>query len=60
MAYCLALQYKLHHNYPARLPCGTAGMTGEGGIRTGKVGACFLLLCLGISMCVDKCVCVIV
>ena len=35
-------------------------MTGEGGIRTGNVGACFLKLSLSGNLCVCVCVCVCV
>lgn len=44
--------HELHHDYPAHLPCGTAGMTRKGGIRIGKFGACFLQLSLWEFVCV--------
>lgn len=64
MAYSLVEQYKLHHNYPAVLPCGTAGMTGEDRIGAGKAGTRLLLLGLPgknlrVCMCVRKYVCVV-
>lgn len=60
--------HELHHDYPAHLPCGTAGMTRKGGIRIGKVGACFLQLslwefvcvCVYVERCVNMCVFVVV
>lgn len=59
MAYSLVKQYKLCHNYPAVLPCGTAGMTGEDRIGAGKAGTRLLLLgLLGKNLRVCMCVCV--